>query len=60
MFMGGYPSEFFMRLVLEKGSFKDLRPTFWVYFSFMVIGFIGCLIFQLFLRSKNEKLFEYK
>jgi hypothetical protein len=39
-FMGGYPSELFIATVAEYGELSELRPTFWMYFSFMIVGFI--------------------
>ena len=42
--MGGYPSEFFIATVAEYGRLRDLRPTFWVYFSFMLVGFIAATV----------------
>jgi hypothetical protein len=38
--MGGYPSELFIATVAEYGELSELRPTFWMYFSFMIVGFI--------------------
>lgn len=60
IFMGGYPSELFMALVMEKGSFKDLRPTFWIYFTFMLISFVGSAVWQFYHRSQHAELYTYR
>lgn len=60
LFMGGYPSELFIVTVVEYGDFSDLRPTFWVYFSFMLVGCIAAMFFQFWHRSKNIDLYNYR
>lgn len=60
IFLGGYPNEAFMSLVIREGNFKDVRSTFWVYFVFMVLGFIGSTTWQFIHRSRNKNLYEYK
>jgi len=57
---GGYPNEGFMSLVIREGNFKDLRSTFWIYFAFMTLGFVGSTIWQFYRRSQNKDLYTYK
>lgn len=60
LFMGGYPTEPFMSFVLTNGEFKEIRSTFWIYFVFMVVGFVASIIWQLYYKSINDKLYNYK
>jgi hypothetical protein len=60
MFMGGYPTEKFLYTVINEGDVRDIRATFWVYLSFMIVGFVGSMSWQLYHRQKNVDLYNYR
>lgn len=60
MIFKGFPPESFIFRVVQTGSMKDLRPTFWVYLTAMILGSIASLFWQFRILHQRDNTEEYK